>query len=263
MTLSHGPPKIIYNKEEVYEALKEFAILYDHRPIRDNRGGMNSAHLFNTWYALRKLQPELVIESGVWKGLGTWMIEKAAPHSKIISLDIDYSNLKYKSPHVTYLNKDIKTYDWKAMLKEDFFDIDKQKIVIFLDDHQHILDRLEFISDLGIKHLLYEDNYPSIQGDVLSPKKILACQDYVIHKNGYREINKFSYFDYDKFLEFVKIYQELPPIFKLEKTRWGDKWDNINYSTENPLLSMKEKSEFDIFYKEADSYTWICYMELK
>jgi len=254
--------KIIY-EEEVYDSLKEFSDLYAQRPIKENHGGMDSSHLFNMWYALKKINPKLVIESGVWKGLGTWVIEKALPDSKIISIDLNYSHLEFKSTTVTYYNKDIKTYDWKNIFKEQFPDIKKDEIVVFLDDHQHVLDRLEFLYDLGIKHLFYEDNYPSLQGDVLSPKKILACQDYIIYKNGSNQINKFSYVDYTKFLEFVETYQELPPIFKLEKTRWGDDWDIKNYPTEEPLLSNDKKNEFDIFYKEAASYTWLCYIGLK
>jgi hypothetical protein len=82
----------------------------------------------------------------------------------------------------------------------------------------------------------------------------------VIDKDGNRQLNRFSYFDYDKFLNFVQTYQELPPIFKLEKTRWGDDW---NYPTEDPLVPIERKNEFDVFFNEALSYTWICYLQLK
>ena len=80
--------KIVYDKDNLKESLDEFYSLYEKRPINDNHGGMTSSHLFNTWYALRKLKPKLVIESGVWKGLGTWVIEQALPEAKIISIDV-------------------------------------------------------------------------------------------------------------------------------------------------------------------------------
>ena len=76
-------------------------------------------------------------------------------------------------------------------------------------------------------------------------------------------MKKSSYFDYDQFLTYVKTYQELPPVFKTEKTRWGDNWDDKNYPTEKALLSNEEKDKFDIFFEEAASYTWMCYLELK
>ena len=255
--------KIEYHLDEVRQDLEEFYKLYQQRPVQDNRGGMKSSHLFNTWYALKKIKPKLVIESGVWKGLGTWVIEKAVPNAKIISIDVDYSNLRFKSANVTYLDRDIQTHNWDKILDELVPNVKRNEIVVFFDDHQDILDRIEFIHALGIKHILYEDNYPRLQGDVLSPKKILECQDYVIDKAGLRQLNKFSYFDYDEFLNFIQIYQELPPIFKLETTRWGDRWNEVNYPTEEPLLPIEKKDEFDIFFEEAKYYTWICYIGLK
>ena len=190
--------KIDYNKDEVISALAEFHELYKERPVKENDGGMKSPHLFNTWFSLKKLQPELVIESGVWKGLGTWIIEKAVPTAKVISIEIDYSHLEYKSDKVTYLDRDIVSYDWEKMFSDNFPDLNKDKIVVFLDDHQNFLQRLEFVHNLGIKHILYEDNYPPSQGDTFSPKKILACQDYIMDHAGRRSMHTFSYFDYDR-----------------------------------------------------------------
>ena len=115
------------------------------------------------------------------------------------------------------------------------------------------------IYDLGIKNILYEDNYPPWQGDCLSPKKILSFQDYIIDKT----FHKFSYSDYDIFDKYVENYEEFPPIFKLDKTRWGDNWDDINYPTKPALLNDSEKEEFPIFYEEAPYYTWICHIKLK
>ena len=66
------------------------------------------------------------------------------------------------------------------------------------------------------------------------------------------DFHKFSYFYYEKLTEFVKVYQELPPIFRLEKTRWGDDWNDMKYPTKKALLSVEKKNEFEIFFEEAD-----------
>jgi hypothetical protein len=255
--------KIGYDKTEVRSALEEFYKLYEKRPVRENEGGMKSPHLFNTWYSLKKLNPKLIIESGVWKGLGTWIIEQACPKAKIISIELDYSHLEYKSPTATYLDKDITTYPWDMILADHHPTITKDEIVIFLDDHQNFLNRLEFLSNLGMKHILYEDNYPPLQGDTFSPKKILACRDYIMDYAGKRSLHQYSYFDYERFLECVETYQELSPIFKTAKTRWGDDWDETNYPTKAPFLTVEDADKFPTFWKEASSYTWICYMGLK
>lgn len=258
-----GEDRIPFDSTTIKKDIKEFYNLYKNRPIKDNAGGMLSAHLFNTWYALKILKPKLVIESGVWKGLGTWIIETAVPDAKVISIEIDYSHLQYKSKNVVYLDKDLASYDWEKIFDKNYPDLDKNEIVVFLDDHQDFLQRLDFIYNLGVKHVLYEDNYPPSQGDTFSPKKILACQDYIMDYGDQRSIHKFSYFDYERFMEQVETYQELPPIFKSEKTRWGDRWDDLNYPTKKQILSIQEKQNFPVFFEEANSYTWICYIGLK
>lgn len=64
----------LWDYKDVRSLLDEFLELYDNRPIIDNRGGMLSTHLFWTWYILKKLSPENIIESGVFKGQSTWMM---------------------------------------------------------------------------------------------------------------------------------------------------------------------------------------------
>lgn len=253
------------NKEQVKNSLEEFYEIYKKRPVNDNEGGMKSPHLFNTWYALRQLKPKVVIESGVWKGLGTWIIEQAVPEAKIISIDITFRHLVYKSDKALYLDKDMTSYDWQKLFSEmeENEGITREDIVLFLDDHQNFLDRLEYVHSLGVKHILYEDNYPSTQGDTFSPKKILACRDYVMDYAGRREHHKYSYFDYQRFDDRVDVYQEMPPIYKIPTTRWGDAWDDDIYASPEPLLEMNTSDKYPVYLAEAPSYTWICYMGLK
>lgn len=257
--------ELIYSRKDIiHSAIKQFYELYQDRPVKDNIGGMLSPHLFNTWFLLKNIKPKIIIESGVWRGLGTWVMENACPDAKIISIDIDYSNLKYRSDKVTYLTNDIRTYDWNSILEEFYAKgIKKEEIVVFLDDHQNFLDRLEFLNNLGLSLILYEDNYPLNQGDCLSPKKILSQQDYVIDKAGSRRYYKNSIVDLVKFEDFVEEYIELPPIFKTDKTRWGDEWSDDKYPTKSPLLENTYSEEFPLFYKEAPYYTWICLMRLR
>ena len=67
------------SQKQIINKVREFQALYQQRPVKDNMGGMLSPHLFNTWKYLTEIKPKVVIESGVWKGLGTWLIEKALP----------------------------------------------------------------------------------------------------------------------------------------------------------------------------------------
>jgi len=190
-------------------------------------------------------------------------LEKAAPEATIISIDITWKHLQYKSKDVLYIQKDITSIDWETILKEQFPSVKKEEVVVFLDDHQNFLERIEFLNSTGFKHILYEDNYPLQQGDTYSPKKILSMRDYTMDYAGRRTLHRPSFYDYDRLNNILDTYQEMPPIFKIEMTRWGDVWDNENYPTREPLLSQSERNKFPLYFEEADSYTWICYMRLK
>ena len=255
--------RIEYSMDEIEAGLEEFYSLYQQRPIKDNQGGMKSPHLFNTWFLIKKINPKLIIESGVWKGLGTWILEKAAPNAKILSFDVTYNHLEYVSKNAKYFQQDITTVNWNETLSQEYSDIKKEEILIFLDDHQNFLNRIEFVKSIGWTHVLYEDNYPVSQGDTYSPKKILSMKDYIMDKAGDRTLHRFSFFDYDRLVEAIDTYQEMPPIFKTKTTRWGDPWSDEDYPTKSPYLSLSEASKYPLYLQEADSYTWICYMGVK
>lgn len=65
------------------------------------------------------------------------------------------------------------------------------------------------------------------------------------------------------FTDNVKTYTTFPPLFKNEKTRWGDSWDDINYPTPEPIFKDEDINKYPVVKKEADGYTWICYVELE
>ena len=58
------------------------------RPIKNNQYGMKIPHLFNLYLVLKKLNPKLIVESGILAGQGTWLMQNACPEAKIISFDI-------------------------------------------------------------------------------------------------------------------------------------------------------------------------------
>ena len=242
------------------EELDEFHQLYADRPIANNEGGMKSPHLFATFHTLRKLRPLLIIESGVWKGQGTWLMKKALPEVNILSFDVDFGNLVYKHPEVNYVQNDIKNVPWDKMY-EDNPKITPENTLLFLDDHQNFVERLVFLKNSPFKHIMFEDNYPSNQGDCLSPKKIKAGGSYVLDRNGDKSFHSVKPEEKMLFDSAVEEYIELPPIFSKDKTRWGDPWADY----ETPEAICEQIDDYPLFKtdSEIDSYTWICYMKLK
>lgn len=242
-----------WKSEDMKSFIDEFYSLYESRPIKDNNGGMKSAHMFSAWYVIKKIKPKYLIESGVWKGLGTWFFEQASPTTKIISIDPSPNFRIYTSPNVSYRTEDFLVTDWNFLPKEE--------TLIFFDDHQNFLDRFKHAKKLGFKYLMTEDNYPFQQGDCYTPKKILSNKDYIIDLAGKKTWYKKNDEDFEYFTNNLEFYQEMPPIFKNDVTRWGDKWDE-NYPTPQPLLHHSEKEKYPIFFNERLDYTWICYLQL-
>ena len=239
----------------------EFKELYENRPIQDNTGGMKSSHLFAFYCAMKELQPNLVVESGIWRGQGTWFIRKALPDADIMSFDIDLSLIKYKSDEVQYLERDINTVDWKEFFK-DYPEKTPEKTLLFLDDHQDFSDRLYFLDEAPFKHVIVEDNYPPNQGDIVSPKKINEGGNYIVDKFGVRTEYKLDDNIKKKFDEKVELYTELPPLYILDNTRWGDKWDRKVYKTPDPIFNSDEIVN-ESYYTDCYDYTWMCYISLR
>ena len=184
-------------------------------------------------------------------------MQNACPDAKIISFDITLDKLVHKSIEVEYNEHDITEYDWDAFFKTNP-QYNSENSLLFLDDHVDFDTRIDFISNSPFKYVVNEDNYPTDQGDCVSPKKILESNKYVIDMAGKRIWHEFKDDVKTNFQNSVTYYEELPPIYKIDVTRWDNSGEN--YKTPQAHF------EFDYFQdglinKEMLDYTWICFME--
>lgn len=148
--------------------LPAFLELYKRRPLEYNPGGMQINHSYALYCFLKSLSPELVVESGVWRGISTWLIENTLPSDRsVICLDPVLSNRHYISRSAVYSEHDFGEYDWSSMQT-------RSTLCIF-DDHQSSLMRLMQMKWLGFTRCLFEDNYPSGKGDFYTLNQILDC----------------------------------------------------------------------------------------
>ena len=158
------------NKNDLVADLKKdldiFCEIYASRPIQDNAGGMGFNHSFALWKMLRVLNPDLVVESGIWKGHSTWLIETTLPNAKIISFDTNLAFRQYVSPAATYSEGDFQFYDWSSENLENS--------LIFFDDHQNSFSRTLLAYFFGFKRLIFEDNYSPDNGDCYSLNHLLS-----------------------------------------------------------------------------------------
>lgn len=247
--LNYG--SLIWNLDDAKLWIDEFLDIYRRRPVENNRGGMTSTHLFWTWYLLRKMQPKNIIESGVFKGQGTWIMSEACPDAKIYSIDPNLAQRVYINEKVNYYTEDFNLINWEGL--------DKENTLCFFDDHQNAYLRLQEMKWMGFRKAIFEDNYPITQGDCYSCKKILAECGLVIDGEVKIKANS-SHAKY--FKRNIKTYITLPPLFRNEITRWGDKWENAVYPTPAPILVDQDIEKYKVLKEEAADYTWICYAEL-
>jgi len=151
---------------ELIDSLDLFREIYETRPIRDNSGGMGLDHSWATWHLLTMLQPKLIIESGVWRGHSTWLLEKACPNASILCFEPNIERIEYKSKKAEYFSHDFSQHDWKEY---------KTGLgLCFFDDHQNSYSRLMQMKWFGFSRAIFEDNpYPG-DGDFYSINHILA-----------------------------------------------------------------------------------------
>jgi hypothetical protein len=265
-----------WSREDLRNKLREFAELYKQRPIENNEGGMRSPHMYLVWFALQKLKPKAVVESGVLLGLGTWFFEKACPDAKLYCIDLNLGSIRYRSSKAEYFDRDFSTIDWNHLPKDE--------TVLFFDDHQNAFERVKTAKWFGFKHLIFEDNYPALQGDCYSLKKAFMHAGFQFTplppRNLWAKLSLWrrtmlgvptatsggippNAVDAEYLKNNLEIYHEFPPIFQGEFTRWGDPWDQDNYPTPEPLLQSVEEDYHQTFKDEAAYYTWMCYVKLK
>lgn len=145
----HGKT-VEWTSKDLLKGLEEFVPIYETRPIKNNMYGMGFDHSFGLWFMARWLKPDLMIESGAFKGHSTWVLRQAMPDTRIISLSPRHPEkyLKKGPAYVDgnctyYAGKDFVDFgsvDWpKVMSKHGITDL--SRVLIFFDDHQNELKR--------------------------------------------------------------------------------------------------------------------------
>ena len=73
----------MFDNLELKKNFFKFLEIYKERPIKNNINWIGIEHTFAIFSILRKIKPSNVIESGVFKGMSSWIIENALPGRKI------------------------------------------------------------------------------------------------------------------------------------------------------------------------------------
>jgi hypothetical protein len=280
---SSGTMRAAVGSADMRRAVAEFVPVYARRPIAKNIGGMRFNHSFATWFMLRALKPCFVIESGVWQGHSTWLIEQACPDAAIFCLDLDFSHVAFKSAKATYINRDFAECAWLG--------VDPSSTVCFFDDHQNEYARLKDLHWAGFTRAIFEDNYPCGTGDCYSLRKMLsgagherlqmskshlgdasAQQRQKAMESALWSIRPRQQFlvranteDRDLFAPNCKEYFEFPPVALHKVNDAGEPYDGV-LASEQPIYTNDDlpKELRDLVTTDPTElgYTYIAYVEL-
>ncbi|CAH9088555.1 unnamed protein product [Cuscuta europaea] len=187
----HGKT-VEWTMKDLLQGLEEFVPIYETRPIKNNMYGMGFDHSFGLWFITRWLKPDLMIESGAFKGHSTWVLRQAMPNTPIISLTPRHP-LRYLKKGPAYVDGnctyfagkdfvDFGSVNWEIVLKKHGVK-DISRVIVFFDDHQNELKRLKQALKAGFKHLVFEDNYDTGTGDHYSLRQI--CDQFYIMGGGH------------------------------------------------------------------------------
>ena len=131
---------------------EDFFNVYSHRSLVDNSGGSGFHNSFWLFLFTRAFNPNLIVESGIWKGHTTWLLQQANPNSRIIGFDINMKQLEFESDKVVYINNDWDNYQ--------FAKFDPENALVFFDCHVNHAKRILEAHKKGFKHLIFDDNPP-------------------------------------------------------------------------------------------------------
>ena len=272
----------MFDNFELKNNFFQFLEIYKQRPIKNNISGIGIEHAFALFTILRKIKPSFVIESGVFKGMSTWLIEKALPDSKIFCIEPNLDKIEYISKNAKYFQEDITLIDWK--------NLDKENTLIFFDDHVCFSKRIDFLKKNNFKHITFDDNLPSSAIGYITPRSIISekfinpkkkinyiyifrllkyfLKFYLTDSQNYKKIIfkkkyvEFHFKDYDesvifkckKFKKKIYNYYEFPPLIKFDgKKRFSQQIKKYDLDCEKVLGTISDPI-FDQNIKELKEY---------
>ncbi len=280
--------KEIISTREILELVEEFSETYRNRPIKRNAGGMGFNHCFATFCLSRRLLPDVIVESGVFMGQSTWILEQACPDAKLICLDPNPANRTYTSKNATYFTDDFSNIDWS--------DTNTSNALCFFDDHQNAYQRLLEMRWWGFSRAIFEDNFPCGQGDCYSlrhafanfghpkiqmsphcaPKtlraKVADWMDHAVLGKYYDRqamVRRPNEIDAKGLKKNLTAYQEFPPAIRYSENNWGGDWTGP-YASEPPLFDDFPEDRVGQMLREIENehpgaafkYGYICYVEM-
>lgn len=200
---------------EVRRQIEQFRKIYENRPAKDLEGGFGFNNLLMLYLIIKNFSPQSVIESGVWRGNTSYIIDKSNENKMdVYSHDINLRNNRYNSKRVKHYEYDVTN---NKELKEASISL------AFFDDHVSHYDRALFCAERDIGVVILDDDVgiTNIHSDAWPPiptMKMLSEYSCIPHKfswqtNGLGAKADISNLNPDTIFEYYNYFQ-LPDLFE-------------------------------------------------
>ena len=135
-----------YRFNGFYEVLED-------NPVKDRSSSICNSDAFWLYWLAQDLRPEVIIESGTYRGFSLWLLHNAAGAAKLFSFDPARKPDCKLFGHGHY-HSDISRY---LPVLEDA--CRGKRALAFFDDHQDHEVRLHQAQLIGVGHVVFHDNY--------------------------------------------------------------------------------------------------------
>jgi hypothetical protein len=123
---------------------------YVESPFRQPFGGSRLNNLLWLDLLAKACAPDLIVDSGTYQGASAWALARGAPHARVLSFDIDQSNIRWRSDRVEFYGQ-----DWTAI----DLDLSGKTSLAYFDDHVDQARRLLEAADKGMTLAVFDDDF--------------------------------------------------------------------------------------------------------
>lgn len=145
-------PELVEGIPEENE-IAEFMSILPACPVSQEGGGGSFSAAMLLWVVAKALKPDVVVESGVFRGFTTWLLRQACPRAHQYAFDITFAERQRVEQEVEYHETDWMSVPVKMT--------DGVSTLIYFDDHVDQWRRIREAAERGFRYIIFDDSLPS------------------------------------------------------------------------------------------------------
>jgi hypothetical protein len=146
---------------DTVEAVRAFFTEWRERPFRGRQGGSRFNNLLWLHLIAKAFDPDVIVDSGTFRGGSAWALNLACPRARTLSFDIDMSQLSWRTAGVNYIPS-----DWVGH-PLDLKPTDR--LLCYFDDHLDQVQRLLEAAERGCQLAIFDDDLPVTSFFIMAP----------------------------------------------------------------------------------------------